>query len=131
MEVCLHDCVHIKTITWKFRILNLKNSRVIYLPVKFVNFLKSRLIFNISIVSECLWTNFSHILHAHISKIKSVLKWNLQTHYFHMRTKILADFQICISAPLKGFMKALKAFIKPYEGLWTLSQRINDNKHLT
>ena len=46
------------------------------------------------------------------------------TYYFHMRTKILADFQICISAPLKGFMKALKgfmkalkAFIKPYEGL--------------
>ena len=54
-----------------------------------------------------------------------------------MKTKILADFEICISVPLtqsrtkrkkklnfyftllygasKGFMKALKVFIKPFE----------------
>ena len=24
------------------------------------------------------------------------------TYYFHMKTKILADFQICISVPLRG-----------------------------
>ena len=32
-------------------------------------------------------------------KVKAVLMWNLK-HYFHMKTKILADFQICISVPL-------------------------------
>ena len=25
------------------------------------------------------------------------------THYFHMKTKILPDFQICISVPSKAF----------------------------
>ena len=42
-----------------------------------------------------------HILHVRISqKLKSVLIWNLQHNIFNIKTKILADFQICISVPL-------------------------------
>ena len=42
-----------------------------------------------------------HISHVRISqKVKGVLMWNLQHIFLHMKTKILADFQICISAPL-------------------------------
>ena len=29
--------------------------------------------------------------------------WNLLTYYFHAKTKILADFQICIIVPLIDF----------------------------
>ena len=58
--------------TWKFCIPNPKNSRII-----------------------CLWS-FSHISCVHISKSK----WCFN-YYFHMNTKILTNFQICISAPLK------------------------------
>ena len=57
-----------------------------YLPLKFVNF-----------------SNFSRILRAHISKSKRFFNVKSSTNYFHMTTKILADFQICISAPLKFF----------------------------
>ena len=48
-----------------------------------------------SIVSECLQTNFPHI-----SKSKRCFDVKSSTHCFHMKTKILADFQICISVPL-------------------------------
>ena len=42
-----------------------------------------------------------HISHMSISrKVKGVLMSNLQ-HYVHMKAKILADFQICISVPLR------------------------------
>ena len=34
------------------------------------------------------------------------------THYFHMKMKILAEFQICISVPLKK--KILRANNAPY-----------------
>ena len=66
--------------------------------MKFVNFLKSRLIFNM--LSECLETNFSHNLVAHISKSKKCFNVKFSTYYFHMKTKIFTDFQICISVPL-------------------------------
>ena len=32
------------------------------------------------------------------------------THYFHMKTEILEDFQICISVPLMYPMKSLQFF---------------------
>ena len=35
-------------------------------------------------------------------KIKGVLIVKSSTHYFHMKTKILAEFQICINVPLKS-----------------------------
>ena len=36
-----------------------------------------------------------------ISKSKRCFKVKSSTYYFHMKTKMLADFQICISVPLK------------------------------
>ena len=77
-----------KTMLWKFRFLNPKNPKS-YLSVKFVNFLKSRLIFN-----------FSHISRAHISKTKRCFNVKSSQYYFHMNVRILTDFQICISVPL-------------------------------
>ena len=45
-----------------------------------------------------------HTSHVRISqKVKGI--WNVKssTYYFYMKTKILADFQICISIPLINF----------------------------
>ena len=71
-----------------------------YLPVKFVNFLKSRVIFNIF---YCFWMfviNFSHISCAYISRCKRYFNVKSRTYYFHTKIKIIAGFQICISVPL-------------------------------
>ena len=38
--------------------------------------------------------------HAHISKSKRCFNVESSAYYFHMKTKILEDFQICISVPL-------------------------------
>ena len=40
------------------------------------------------------------ISHAHISKSKGCFNLKSSAYYFHMKTKILADFQICVSVPL-------------------------------
>ena len=61
------------------------------------SFLKSRLIF---ILFYCFW--------IFVNKLFTYLTWkcfNVKfSTYFHKKTKIVADFQICISAPLiKGF----------------------------
>ena len=45
-------------------------------------------------------TNYSHISRAHISKSKRCLDIKSSTYCFHIKTKILADFQICISVSL-------------------------------
>ena len=74
------------------------------------NFLKTRQFLTYSIVSECLQTNFSHISCAHISKNKKCFNVKFSTYYFHMKTKILADFQICISVPLKHVYKQCSLF---------------------
>ena len=42
----------------------------------------------------------SHNSRAHISKSKRCLNVKSSTYYFHMKTKILGEFQICISVPL-------------------------------
>ena len=96
MKIFLYVCVHIKTIPWRFRILNLKNFWIIC-PWSFANFLKSRLIFNI----YYFWMLTFHISHvrAHVSQSKRCFNVKSSTYYFPMKTKILADFQICISVP--------------------------------
>ena len=103
-KISLYVCVHIKTTSWKFHILHPQNSQVI-LPVKFVNFLKIRLIFNI----YCFWlfvNNFPHISPVHISKnkkcfnVKSLARRRRHKKTKMKKTKTLADFQICICVPL-------------------------------
>ena len=60
-----------------------------------------------------------HICHVCISqKVKGVLLSNLQHHYFVIKTKILADVQICISVPL---IKKLHFFCALQ---WNLMQNI-------
>ena len=78
LKVSLYVCVHMKTIPWKFRILNPKN---------FVDFLKSRLTFNIFF---CFWIfvdKLSHISRAHISKSKPCFNVKSSTYYFHIRPR--------------------------------------------
>ena len=77
MKISLYVCVNIKTKDWKFRFLNLKNS----------------------IVSECL----HNISRAHILKHKRCFNVKFAPFYFHVKAKILADFQICISVPLTSY----------------------------
>ena len=48
---------------------------------------------------------FSHISRAHISKIKRCFNVKSSTYNFYMKTKILEDFEICISVPLSGGIK--------------------------
>ena len=79
--------------------------------MRFANFLKRRLILIYSIVSECLQTNFSYISRAHILESKRCFNVKSSTYYFHMMTKISADFQICIGAPLS----VIGLFLLPYE----------------
>ena len=48
---------------------------------------------------------YPHISRVHISKSKSWFNVNSSTYYLHMETKILADFQIYISVPLRREQK--------------------------
>ena len=67
--------------------------------MKFVNFLKSRIISNIILFLNVSKNKlFTYLSCAYLKKC-----FNLKssTYYFHMNTKILADFQICISVTLK------------------------------
>ena len=77
-------CVHIKTIPWNVCIFH-PNFLELF-ALKFVKF-----------------SNFSHILRAHIWKSKRCFNVKSSTNYFQMTTKILAAFQICISVPLRFF----------------------------
>ena len=79
--------------------------------------------------------NFQHILlflnaykqvfyisRAYTSKSKSCFNMKSSTYYFHMKAKILADFQICISVPLMFLFqfKNLQQFLKhPLISRWT------------
>ena len=68
--------------------------------MKFANFLKIRLIFNIC---YCFWMFVNKLFtypRVHISKNKRCFNMKSSTYYFYMKTKILADFQICDSVPL-------------------------------
>ena len=46
-------------------------------------------------------TNVSYNSRAHISECKMCFNVEFSTYHFDMKMKILADFQICISVPLK------------------------------
>ena len=63
--------------------------------------------------SQAQQTNFSHISRAHISKSKRCFDAKSSTYYFQMTTKILADFQICISVPLKNVLTVGKMVYVP------------------
>ena len=54
-------------------------------------------------VLSCIWIyqNVYDISRMHNSKSKGYFNVKSWTYYFHMKTKILLDFQICISVPLK------------------------------
>ena len=54
-----------------------------------------------------------YISRVHILKSKRSFHAKSSIYYFHMKTKILADFQICISASLrlKEFMKVFPYFV--------------------
>ena len=56
--------------------------------------------------------NFSHISCAHISKSKSCFNMKSSTYDFHVKTKIMANFQIYISVPLKSLSYAF--FLSPF-----------------
>ena len=47
-----------------------------------------------------LVNKFFTYLTVHISQSKRCFNVKHSTYHFHMKTKILADFQICISVPL-------------------------------
>ena len=45
--------------------------------------------------------HFTYLNCELVSKSKKCLNVKSPVCYFHMKTKILADFQVCISVPLK------------------------------
>ena len=50
------------------------------------------------------WPYLSHISLAHISKSKRCFNVKSSRYYFHVKTKILVNFQIRISVPLTFFL---------------------------
>ena len=99
LKFSLYVRVNIKTISWKFRILNPKNSPFIYSWSLYFS-KKVGYFLTYSIVSVCLQTNISYISGAHNSKSKCCYNAKPSAYYFYVRTKISVDFQICISVPL-------------------------------
>ena len=59
-----------------------------------------------------IWTLFTlrtfHISREHISESERCFDMKSSRCYFHMKAKILADFQICVSAPSNHFSLDLK-----------------------
>ena len=70
--------------------------------MSFVSFLKSSL-FYILCYCFCMYDekNILYILEVHNLKSKCCYDAKLLAYYFYMKTKISADFQICISVPLR------------------------------
>ena len=96
----LYVCVHKKIIPVS---LSYSQEFSSYLPVKFINFLKSRLIFN---MFYCFWMFVNKISRAHFSKCKRCFNVKSSTYYYFLvKTNILADFQVCISVPLISWSK--------------------------
>ena len=101
VKISLYVCILSKQYPENFTFLILRILELF--AVNFVNFLKSRLIFNIFYIFECLWTNFSHDSSALISESKRCFNVKSSTYYFHMKKKIVANFQVYISVPLSKF----------------------------
>ena len=116
----------IKTISRKFRFPVPKILELFALEI--CKLLKSSLIFCYSTVSECLKTNISHISPTHISKSKRCFNVKPSSYYFHMKTKILTDFQICISVNFKFFKRSrifesqLKSVLKAIVNLFSYEE---------
>ena len=69
--------------------------------MKALNFLKSRIILSIFCCFRTFVNKlFIYLLCAYLKK-QQVLNVKSLTYYFHMKTKILANFQISISFPLR------------------------------
>ena len=51
-------------------------------------------------VNKCISHKYINTYLTYISKSKGCFNVKSSTYYVHMKTKILADFQICISVPL-------------------------------
>ena len=53
----------------------------------------------------CFWMFanklFTYLTCAYLKKLRRCFNVKSSTYYFHMKTKILLDFQICISVPLR------------------------------
>ena len=94
-----------------------------YSPVKFVFFLKSRLIFN-RFYCFCTFVNkhykHSQTLRVYNSRILRVKTAKFSGYYFYMSTNIQGDFEICIRVPLIHFIP-LVSFYTPWK-----HQRISD-----
>ena len=92
-------CVHIKTIYPEnfafltFTIHQLFTREVCKFLKNLANFYLIQLFLNV-----CKQT--FHISRALISKSKGRFNMKSSTYYFHVKTKMLADFQICISVPV-------------------------------
>ena len=71
---------------------------LIHLRVKFVNFLKSRLILNIFYCFRMFLNK--HFTHAHILKSKKWCKLKSSAYCFHVKAYLSTDFQIYIIVPL-------------------------------
>ena len=69
-------------------------------------------------------TNFSHISRADISKSKRCLNVKSSTYYFRMKTKILLDFQICISVPLSMCVLKMNFSLNMVIGFISISKRV-------
>ena len=83
--------------------------------MKFVSFLKIRVIFNVFYGFWMFANQTFHKSHVRISqKVKGDFNVKSSTYYFHMKTKILADFQTCISVPLKLLYPRWKNFALSY-----------------
>ena len=69
----------------------------LFIKAKFVNFLKIRLTF---ILFYCFWMFvnkfFTYISCAYLSIQKRCFNVKSLAYYFHVKTKLLTDFQICI-----------------------------------
>ena len=77
----------------------LKNHTVISYPRSLHFFLKIRLIFNIVSFGVFVKTSILHITGVHTSKSQRCYVIP-SVHYFYEKTKMLADFQICIGVRL-------------------------------
>ena len=73
-----------------------------YSPVKFVFFLKSRLLFSVFYYYFCMFCKQTfRIFKVRISKkVEGVIMRNLRVTFFYMKANVLQDFHICISVPL-------------------------------
>ena len=91
--------IDIKIISWKFHIINPKNSRaidrkdcekIVYKHSETIEYLKKQpLLFK------------KKTLRANNSIILTIKNANFSRYYFYMNTNILGDFQICITVPLR------------------------------